>query len=427
MSCNSTVKAATAKDTPDFYVGVDVAFKSLTMTKQLIDNVSAYTNCVVIGCSLEYNLTKLTEISRYAYAKGLHFIVYTDRLNYPSLQWLEYAKHMWGDKFMGIYAYDEPGGRMLDRLHFPSVTLASNYSDAADRYVHALNWMLCGDTNYSITNYFADPNEFTLFTSDYALYWYDYYAGYDTVLAQLGFNFSRQFTISLVRGAATCFDKDWGVIMCWTYQQPPFIESGPDLYNDLVYSYLSGAKYILVFDSNVDYSDSILKPEHYNALEQFWQYTQNHPREATDVSDRTANVLPVDYGCLFHGPEEKMWGIWNADKIAPFVHTRLNETLRQYGIDLDLVYTNCCRPLQSVGYKEIITWDGSVFVEAPFTLPSSSPTASPTNSPIEVTPVATVVGILLAVIALSQIIILRFKKSSNSDRGNQPLPGCYQN
>jgi hypothetical protein len=66
---------------------------------------------------------------------------------------------------------------------------------------------------------------------------------------------------ALCRGAAIAQDKQWGVMITWTYSQPPYIESGEELYNDLLLAYDNGAKYILVFNSNKLYTDNILMQE----------------------------------------------------------------------------------------------------------------------------------------------------------------------
>ena len=98
-------------------------------------------------------------------------------------------------------------------------------------------------------------------------------AGYDTVFAEFGWNHSRQLNVALNRGAATVQNKDWGAIIAWTYNSPPYIGSGQELYDDLVFAYDNGAKYVLVFDSNENYTETILAEEHFDALERFWQYT----------------------------------------------------------------------------------------------------------------------------------------------------------
>ena len=123
----------------------------------------------------------------------------------------------------------------------------------------------------------GDPSHSSkVFTADYGLYWFDYKAGYDTVFAELGWNYSRQINIALCRGAATVQNKDWGVMIAWTYTTPPYIESGDQLYKDMVLAYDNGAKYIVVFDGDGG-SQGILQQEHLDAMQRFWNYAQKQP------------------------------------------------------------------------------------------------------------------------------------------------------
>ena len=135
LNYNLTSKAATSHNFTKLFLGVDVAYESVPLTEQLIDNVSSYTNLFIIGCTGNYNLTRLSIISQYVYDKGLSFIVYSDYPKYPSSQWLSDAKNNWGNRFLGIYYFDEPGGKQLDQAKLPAVTTATNYSDAATKYV----------------------------------------------------------------------------------------------------------------------------------------------------------------------------------------------------------------------------------------------------------------------------------------------------
>jgi hypothetical protein len=198
---------------PSLYFGVDVAFESVAATEQLIDNVSSYTNFFVIGCTGNYNLTRLTIISQYVYNKGLTFIVYSDDPRYPSSQWLQEAKDNWGNNFLGIYYLDEEGGKQLDQSKYPIVTTATNYSEAAESYVNIMNQLL-RNGSFAIAQRFAYPTEYQLFTSDYGLYWYDYEAGYNTVFDEFGLrtgwaNDSQLLNLALCRGAATAFNQSW--------------------------------------------------------------------------------------------------------------------------------------------------------------------------------------------------------------------------
>ena len=94
--------------------------------------------------------------------------------------------------------------------------------------------------------YYQDTGQAVL-TADYGLHWFDYRVGYDAVLAEFGWNNSREQQVALFRGAARAHDKDWGAMMTWTYSGPPYIGSGPELYDDLVLAYNNGEKYAVVF------------------------------------------------------------------------------------------------------------------------------------------------------------------------------------
>ena len=349
-------KAASAQTSPALYVGVDVAFESIVETEQLIDNISSYTNFFVIGCTGNYNEDRLTTISQYAYDKGLTFIVYTDLPRYPSKQWLEDAHNNWGDSFLGIYFYDEPGGIQLDQSDYPFVTKADNYSDASNKYVSSLNWWLRSGPD-AITKSFG-TSKYQLFTSDYSLYWYDYEAGYDTVFAEFAQNYSRQLNIDLCRGAATVQDKDWGVMITNKYDESPYMEARIDLYSDMVLAYDNGAKYIIVFDSDKKWTQNVLTKDHQDAMKQFWEYAQSHPRGISAVSDRSAYVLPKDYAYGFRAPtEDRIWGLWNNDSLTLSVSMSMAALFQIFGNNLDIVYPNELRTVESIGYQNVIYWN----------------------------------------------------------------------
>jgi len=231
---------AHAQRSLDVLVGVQVGYGDVADAKALIDQVSSYTNFIVIGSSTIFNnLTKLNETCQYAYDKGLSFISLTPNLGRASrIGWLTYGQHTWGNRFLGFYSYDEPAGRELDlnetRINVKAVT---NNIDAANQFENNMSSQLT-----PIRNYLTSTN-FQLFTSDYALYWFDYKSGYDTVFAEFGWNYSRQLNLGLCRGAANIQNKDWGIMITWTYTRPPYIESGTQLYSDMKLAYDNGAKY----------------------------------------------------------------------------------------------------------------------------------------------------------------------------------------
>jgi hypothetical protein len=386
------------------YFGVDVAFGDIDLTKQLIDNVSAYTNFFIVGCSQNYNTTRLTEISDYVYAKGLSFLVFTDDPRYPTNSWLQYANITYGDKFIGIYFYDEAGGKQLDQAKYPAVTQAADYNDAANQYVSIMNWWLGNNSLFS-THRLVNNDDYKFFTSDYALYWWDYQSGYDVVFAEFGerggnWTYSRQLNVALCRGAATMQNKEWGIMITWSYIEPPYMESGMKLYNDMVLAYQNGAKYIVVFDTNENWTQSVLQPEHFGAMQMFWQYVQENPRTENQVSLRTAAVLPENYAYGFRGPTDRIWGLWSADDLAINVSTHVIGLLETYGGSLDLIYPSPNQ--EAAGYREIIAWN------------SSTP-ASPQLSPFSSALITAVLGgvIVLFALAATAFIVTRRKPAVN--------------
>jgi hypothetical protein len=369
------------ESSPDVFIGISIAYGDVADAKALIDQVSSYTNLVVIGTNaIVSNATKLNETFQYAYCKGLSFTSLVPLLGHLNrTEWFEYANQTWGDHFLGFYAYDEPAGRQLD-LNETRVdnTTANNYAEAANQFennmsseLNAVRLRQLNSTNYP------------LFTSDYALYWFDYKAGYDVVFSELGWNNSRQLNVALIRGAATVQNKDWGAIILWTYTVPPYIESGAELYKDLMLAYDNGAKYIVVFDGNADYTGGILTEGQLQALQQFWQYVQDNPRRSNPNGARTAYVLPDGFGYGFRGPNDKIWGLWEANPLSYNISVSVGSLLQEYGTKLDIIYDDGLQPGNNYGYNQLIYWNayGPPPSQSPSPSPSPWPSTSPLNSP----------------------------------------------
>jgi len=345
---------------PDFFVGVDAVSDDVENIKSLVDEVKSYTNLFVIGSTgITYNVTKLDDVCQYLYESGLYFMTYMHiNQSIPQTQWVEDARQRWDNRFLGLYAYDEAGGNQIDCTPYMLVKEADNYTDAANKFVGELNKILKNITDYPIY-----AGEFTLFTSDYGLYWFDYQAGYDVVLCEFAWNHSRLLSVALNRGAARMQHKDWGVMITWTYWDPPHIESGDELYYDLILAYLSGAKYAVVFSHPMEKTwDQTITEEHLDAIKRFWHYIHTNPRRPEmdgPASTRTAYVLPKDYGWGFRGSEDKVWGLW-VDELSTKIGTSLNYLLHTHHISLDIIYDDSKYYNEIHSYSKLIFWNGTI-------------------------------------------------------------------
>lgn len=349
-----------AKTSPDVYVGVDAAFQGVQNVEALANEVKSFTNFFVTGSNvITYNMTQLDAVCQYINDNGLYFapFMHMNPNSFNQTQWALQARQTWSH-FWGLFPYDEAGGAQIDRARSSAangnislmlVQQAANYSDAANLYVSHLQDYLAPYKSTGVP----------LMTSDYALYEFDYRGGYNVVLAEFGYNLSRPLQVAQCRGAATMHDKDWGVIITWTYSQPPYLENGTQLYNDMVYAYQNGAKYILVFDSNANYTQSVLTQDQFSAMKQFWSYVQSHPRSESSTQDRVAYVLPTDYGYGLRGPNDSIWGLWPTDNLSATVWNNVTSLIQQYKPNLDIIYQD---DLQSntVGYAKLIFWNGII-------------------------------------------------------------------
>jgi hypothetical protein len=318
--------------TTEFFLGVELAYGNTIDLKKLVDKVKNYTNLFVIGSlEISFNQTALNEACDYIVDARLHFMVqFTDsrKYSYNIFIWMKDAKQKYSDKLLGVYRFDELGGNQLDQGEIMIVENATDYADAAAQYIEKWGVHIEIYLNYSDK----------LFTADYGLYWFDYKAGYSAVFAEFGWNHSRQLHIALCRGAAKAYNKDWGAIVTWEYTEEPHIESGEELYDDMILAYKTGAKYVVVFDYPKIEQYGILTEEHFDALKDFWSYVHSNPQEHGVIQVKAAYVLPQDYGFGFRNAEDKIWGLWNADDLSQKVWDDANTLIAQYGSSLDIVY-----------------------------------------------------------------------------------------
>ena len=350
---------------PEFFVGVEYAIDNYSVEgcKELVDRVKNFTNFFVIDTvGITYDIYKLNKVCDYVYESGLYFMVFflplheeyvvsTDdgeqrlhvmRYNYYPHLWIADAKETYGDKFLGAYAMDEPGGHQLDgdddsRL----VTNAETQAEAANTYVTGLH------AHLKYYFYARECTGISVLTSDYGLYWFDYKAGYDTVLTEFAWNHSRPLHVGLCRGAATVQGMEWGAMLTWTYvDKEPYLVEGPELYEDLVLAYHNGAKYAVIFDHpDTNYSDYGILAEkygHFTALEDFWNYVHSNPDKHGTTKADVVYVLPENFGFGFRDDGDKIWGLWSADsdERTAKIWSDVNQLIEEYGFRLDIVYSD---------------------------------------------------------------------------------------
>lgn len=368
----------------EFYVGVAFCGNTPQEAKLLIDKVKDYTNLFVLQSGpISKNKTAINEICDYAFNSDLDFIVFLGWFDpeYPwQVPWLDEAKTQWDDRFLGLYLYDEPGGIQMDHnwtqtFHFienvfpeiyssfdpyvegsSNVTVLRDYSEATKRHIDYLTRDIRIDelSNRSIT----------AMTSDYALYWFDYLAGYDTVFVEIGWNHSTAKHIGLCRGAANVQEKDWGTIIVWNglhhlNKTSGYYKTGEEMLTDMKISYQNGAKYTIIFNYPV-YPEGnpygILLDEHFVALKDFWKYVLEHPKDHGSIKADTALVLPQDYGWGFRNPEDRIWGYWGADDLSPQIWSITQKLIEKHGFELDIVYDDPKFPIENK-YDTTYYWD----------------------------------------------------------------------
>ena len=376
-----------------FYVGVNFCGNTTAEAKLLIDRVKDYTNLFVLqSWPISNNETATNEICDYAVSSGLNIIVnlgvsqtYSRDWTWQ-FPWFESAKQRYGDRFLGSYYDDEPAGIQLDHNWFnfffnyssyfegrPHVSpLHQIFADLEDEmanvtrpepkdYDTEAEWFqMILETNQGLKS-LKDAGIKT-FTSDYILYWFNYLGGYDVMLAQFGWNNSYIQDIALVRGAARMQNKSWGAIITWKYNEPPYLDSGEEIYNQMHAAYEAGAEYVIIFNYPQIEGNTygILKDEHFEALEKLWNEVKKNPRNMPDVDQaEVAFELPRNYGWGIRHPEDWIWGFWGPDEKSPQIWENSRKLLSQYGIRLDIVYDDPAFPVTGK-YPLIYYWNQTV-------------------------------------------------------------------
>jgi hypothetical protein len=196
-----------------------------------------------------------------------------------------------------------------------------------------------------------------VFTADYGLYWWDYQSGYDVVFAELGWNNTITQQISLVRGAATLQNKQWGTILTWTYTHPPYLTNGEDMFEQMKTSYEAGANYVIVFNYTEDLTNpNCLQEEHFQAIERFWNDVVQNPKAPHgSIKADTVLVLPKNYGWGMRNPNDNIWGLWPTDNNSQEIWNQTQNKINQHELKLDIIFEDPNYP--PLNYKHIHYWN----------------------------------------------------------------------
>jgi hypothetical protein len=352
----------------DCYVGVSFCGDTAAEAKLLIDRVKGYTNLFVLQSSSVSKSENVTnEICDYAVDAGLSIIVYFGDLTPRYLEekgllwrlsWLNTTQQRWGDRFLGVYYYDEPGGIQVDCNWSDYNIMRWNATYDEPDYDAIANLIKLGfevDQGFEV----AKEGSPDLFVSDYALYWWDYLLGYDVVLAQVGWNHSLAQDIALVRGAAWLQGKSWGAIITWKYSDWPYLDSGEAIYEQMSAAYEAGAEYVVLFNYPILEGNNygVMEDEHFEALERFWnEVARNSWVVHGGVDAEAVLVLPRNYGWGMRHPDDKIWGWWGPDEKSPQIWDISRQLLEQYGTSLDIVYDDPAFPAEG-SYKTVYYWN----------------------------------------------------------------------
>ncbi len=353
-----------------FFVGVEIGWRAnVEECKAFIDKVKNFSNLLVVAsATITCDEVSLNETCDYAVDAGMYLIVYFDNpyyspqeptingVRYCPMVWTMKAKDTYGNHFLGAYYQDEQGGKKLD-VGQPIISIGSTPSEPSACLSSANGFVENLANGLRSFSYVCKQSGTSLFTSDYALYWFDYKAGYDVVFAQVGWNHSTALNVALCRGAANVQNKDWGAIITWTYYSPPYLGSGPQLYDDMVFAYDSGAKYVVIYDASDGWMETTLTEDHFDGMKKFWDYISQNPDKHGSLEADVALVLPEGYGFGFRSVGDSVWGVKESDIWKTKMYDDAYRILDEYGHRLDIVYSDPeCYDAITESYSEVLTW-----------------------------------------------------------------------
>jgi hypothetical protein len=128
-------------------------------------------------------------------------------------------------------------------------------------------------------------------------------------------------------------------------------------------AYQAGAKYLIVFNYPTYPPDNpygILKDEHFDAMETFWNMTQSPQNSLERIEAEAAFVLPKDYGWGMLRPDDNIWfPEWGPDNKSALIWENMNTLIAKYGLKLDIIYDDPRFSFEEK-YSNIYMWNDQI-------------------------------------------------------------------
>jgi hypothetical protein len=113
-----------------------------------------------------------------------------------------------------------------------------------------------------------------------------------------------------------------------------------------------------MFDYEKENQKGILTEEHFRAMEQFWEYVSSNSNKEK-IKAQVAYILPNYYGWGMRHPDDKIWGIWDADEKSSIIWENLNKLETKYGLLLDIIYDDPQYDIKE-SYYQTFVWNATI-------------------------------------------------------------------
>jgi hypothetical protein len=90
---------------------------------------------------------------------------------------------------------------------------------------------------------------------------------------------------------------------------------------------------------------------------------KDNPRTDNSINDRVAYVLPKDYGYGFRGPNDTIWGFWEADSRSSKIWNDVSTLVEQYKPRMDIIYEDDLLS-STFKYSKFIFWNGTTIINS---------------------------------------------------------------